>query len=352
MDEQSLACLKHLLSIPGPSGEEMAVARAWRAEASSFADEVSVDVRCNSYAHLRSSGPRVLLAGHIDEIGLMITYIDDDGFLYFDAIGGWDAQVLVGQRVRLLGQQGDVPGVVGRKPIHLLKGDERGEGSKLENLWIDIGARSRAEVQERMRVGAVGVIDVQPCEMLNSRLVSRCLDNRVGAFVVLEVLRRLHADRPAASVTAVATAQEELGAVGAVTAAYAIEPHVALAVDVTFTTDHPETNRRQDGDVALGAGPVLSRGAANSPLVYARLVELAEREQIAYSLQSTPRGTGTDADTIHKARGGVATAMVCVPLRYMHSPCEMIDLRDVEQTIRLITAFVRSLRSENEFLPV
>lgn len=351
MDSQRLAFLTQLLTTPAPSGDEQAAARLWREEVRPFADEVYADVRGNSYALLHGSGPRVLLTGHIDEIGLMVSYIDDEGFLAFDAIGGWDAQVLVGQRVRLLGPQGAVVGLIGRKPVHLQTGDERGQACKLENLWIDIGARNRAEAQELVEVGSVAVIDSQPCDLPNNRIASRSIDNRIGAFIVLEVLRQLARQRPLASVAAVATTQEEIGSGGATVAAFHVDPHVALAIDVTFTTDHPETNKRQDGDVKLGGGPVLSRGAANSPLLYARLVELARSAEMPYSLQITPRYTGTDADALYKVRSGVATGMICVPCRYLHTPNEMIDLADVEHTINLIVAFVHSLRSEKEFVP-
>jgi endoglucanase len=350
-NEHSLSFLKQLLGTPGPSGDETAAARVWRSEARSFADGVSADVHGNSYALLQGEGPRILLTGHIDEIGLMVSYIDDDGFLSFDTIGGWDPQVLVGQRVRLLGRQGELVGVIGKKPIHLLKSEQRAQSSQIEGMWIDIGASSRSEVLEQVQVGAVAVIDAPVYELAQRRIVSRSLDNRIGAFIVLEVLRLLAQDRPPVQVAAVATTHEETGAAGAAVAAFRSDPHVALVVDVTWATDHPQSSKQQDGDVKLGGGPVLSRGAANSPLVYARLLEIAEREGIPYSLQITPRRTGTDADTIYRARAGVATGLISVPTRYMHSPNEMVDLADVEQIVRLIAAFVRSVGSEREFIP-
>ncbi len=351
MDDLNLSFLKTLLNTPGPSGNEVAPARVWRKEARTFADQVYADVRGNSYALLGGSETRVLLAGHIDEIGLMISYIDDSGYLFFAPVGGWDAQVLVGQRVRLLGHHGEVFGVVGKKPVHMMKGDEREQISKIENLWIDIGVKSRDEALEYVRVGSVGVIDAILHELPHGRIVSRSLDNRIGAFTVLEALRRLSSQRPTASVAAVATTQEETSLTGAMTAAFRFDPHVAIVVDVTVTTDHPETDKRQFGDVRLGGGPVLLRGAANSPLVYERLVAIAEREHIPYSLQITPRYTGTDADVIHRTRDGVATGVISIPNRYMHSPNEMIDLADVDHAARLIAAFARSIQTEHEFVP-
>jgi putative aminopeptidase FrvX len=351
MDQQRLEFLKRLLSTPGPSGDEEAAAQVWRAEARGFADAVHADVSGNSFAVLDGPGPRVLLAGHIDEIGVMVTYIDDEGFLAFGGVGGWDAQVLVGQRVRLLGHAGEVIGVIGKKPIHLLKPEERNQASTIERMWVDIGATSRDEALAHVRVGTAGVLDAPLYELPNGRLVSRSLDDRVGAFVVLEALRLLSQERPRARVAAVATTQEEITFAGAMTAAFSFEPEVAIAVDVTFATDHPESDKRQWGDVKLGGGPVLSRGSANSPLVFRRLVEVAEAQQIPYALQMAPRYTGTDADAIHKARGGVATGVVSVATRYLHSPNEMVALADVEQAARLIAAFVRSIGEASEFVP-
>jgi putative aminopeptidase FrvX len=347
----SISFLKRLLSTPGPSGDEAAAGRVWREEADTFADRTWADVRGSSFAVLEGGAPRVLLAGHVDEIGFMVSYIDDDGFLTFQPVGGWDSQVLVGQRVRLLGKQGEVVGVIGKKPIHLMRPDEREKVSKIEDLWIDIGAANRAEAQEQVRVGGVGVIDAPVYEFPNGRVVSRSIDNRIGAYTVLEALRLLAADRPQATVAAVATAQEEIGLFGASVAAFSFDPQVAIAVDVTFATDHPNSNKRQNGEVKLGGGPVLSRGSANSPVVHEMLIATAEREGIPYSVQITPRYTGTDADAIHIARGGVATGVVSIPNRYMHSPNEMIQLSDVENAARLIAAFVRSLTPETDFVP-
>jgi endoglucanase len=351
MNKHSLDFLKQLLSTPGPSGDESAAGRVWREEAATFADSAQTDVRGSTVAVLEGGAPRVLLAGHIDEIGIMVSYIDDDGFLSFQGVGGWDSQVLVGQRIRLLGRQGDVIGVIGKKPIHLMKPDEREKASKLEDLWIDIGARNRAEALEQVRVGCAGVIDAPLYEFPNGRVVSRSMDDRIGAFTVLEALRLLSQDRPTATVAAVATSQEEITFAGAYTTAFSFEPHVAIAVDVTFATDHPSSNKKQHGDVRLGGGPVLSRGSANSPVVYQMLCDTAEREGIPYSVQINPRYTGTDADAIHVSRSGVATGVISIPNRYMHSPNEMIELADVEQSARLIAAFVRSLTAETDFVP-
>ncbi|GIV85702.1 MAG: endoglucanase [Candidatus Roseilinea sp.] len=353
MNERSITFLKRLLSAPGPSGDEVGPARVWREEAMTFADEVRADVRGNSYAVLNGAegAPRVLLAGHIDEIGLMITHVDDEGYLWFAPIGGWDPQVLVGQRVRLLGKQGDVLGVIGKKAIHLMRPDERDKASKIEDLWIDIGAKSRDEALGHVRVGTAGVIDAPVYDFPNGRIVSRSIDNRIGAFTVLEALRLLAQARPLATVAAVATVQEEITFAGAHTSAFSFAPQAAIVVDVTHATDHPDANKRRSGDVKLGGGPVLSRGSAGSPVIFDMLVGLAEREGIPCAVEANPRATGTDADAIHLSRGGVATGIISIPNRYMHSPNEMIALSDVEGAAKLIAAFVRELTPQTDFTP-
>ena len=356
MDDNAFDFLKKLLDAAGPSGFETPAARVWRAEAERFADDVTTDVQGNSSARLGSGGaPRIMLAGHVDEIGLMITHVDDDGFLYVDGIGGWDPQVLVGQRIRFLTRKGDVIGVVGKKPIHLIKAEEKEKAVKLTDLWVDVGAGSREEATERgIRVGDPGVVDTQLVELGNRLIASRAVDNRVGAFVVLEVLRALsQGDRPVAEVTAVATTQEEIGfnGGGARPSAYRIDPQLAIAVDLTFSTDAPGVEKKQVGEHKLGSGPVLSRGSAIHPLMFERLAETAEREGIPYTIQGSPRFTSTDADAIYLQRQGVATAVVSVPNRYMHSPNEVVSLDDIDATIKLIAAFCRGIKADDEFIP-
>ncbi len=355
VETTSFEFLKHLLNTPGPSGFETAAARVWREEAQRFADSVEADVSGNSIAVLKGNGgPRVMLAGHIDEIGVMITHIDDDGFLYFDGIGGWDSQVLVGQRIRILSRSGDVVGVIGKKPIHLMKGDERDKVSKITDLWIDIGAHKREGVKDKgVRVGDPGVVDMPFVDFGNGLIASRSIDNRIGAFVVLEALRLMANQRPAAYVAAVATTQEEIGFYsggGAATSAFRIEPDVALVVDVTFSTDAPGVEKKEVGDHKLGGGPVLSRGSASHPLVFERLAEVADRESIPFTISAAPKWTSTDADGIFLSRAGVATAVLSVPNRYMHSPNEMVDIKDLESTARLIAAFCADLKADEDFV--
>ena len=353
MDARSLDFFKRLLDAPGPSGFERVPARLWREEAATFA-KVEADVAGNCYATVNPGGkPRVMLTGHLDEIGVMVVHVDDDGFLYFAPIGGWDPQVLVGQRVRLEGRAGPVAGVVGKKAIHLIKAEEREKASKISDLWIDIGARTKAEALERIRVGDAGVLASGITELPNRRLVSRSIDNRVGSFVVLEALRRLAAQPPAACAVAVGTTQEEIAYTGggARTSAFGLEPDAAIVVDVTHATDSPGVEKKEVGDFKLGGGPVLSRGSAASPVVFDQLVAAAEAEKIPYGIEAAPRGTSTDADAIYTSRRGIATGVVSVPCRYMHSPNEMVDLDDLDRAAALLAAWTRRLQGGTSFLP-
>lgn len=347
--------LRQLLDTPAPSGFESAAAQIWRDEARTFADSVLGDVSGNSIAIINPTGsPRVMLAGHIDEIGVMITHIDDEGFLYFEGIGGWDPQVLVGQRIRLLTRTGDVVGVVGKKPIHLMKGDEKDKVSKVDDLWIDIGESSRVAATKRgVRVGDPGVIDAGLIELGGDLIASRSIDNRIGAFVVLEAMRLIAKNGAKAMVAAVATTQEEIGYAGggARTSAYSVDPQVAIVVDVTFATDAPGIEKKAVGEHKLGSGPVITRGSATNARLAERLADIAETEKIPYTLTAAPRYTATDADAIYLSRSGVATSVLSVPNRYMHSPNEIVSLADLTSTARLIAAFCQNLADSDNWLP-
>lgn len=347
--------LERLLDAPAPSGFEVRAARLWREEAGRFADAVTADVSGNSVASLGTGRPRVMMAGHVDEIGLQVTHVDDEGFLYVDEIGGWDPEVLVGQRLRILCKSGDLVGVVGKKPIHLIRPEDRSKAVKTRDLWVDIGATDRAHAEELgVRVGDPMVVDAGIVRLAGDRIASRAVDNRIGAYVVLEALRLLSEQPPtSASAFAVATTQEEIGyqGGGARTSAFTLEPDVALVVDVTFSTDVPEVDKKELGEHRVGGGPVLSRGAAAHPLVFERLVSVAESEGIPYSIQASPRATRTDADGIHLTRSGVPTGLVSVPNRYMHSPNEVVSLSDLENTARLFAAFIRDLDEDTDFTP-
>jgi putative aminopeptidase FrvX len=352
---QRVDFLERLLNAAGPSGFEVVPAGVWREEARGFAREVWSDVTGNSIATVNPEGkPRVMLTGHIDEIGLQITHVNEDGFLFFDEIGGWDTQVLVGQRVRVLGREGPVPGVIGKKPIHLLKKKEREKATKTRDLWVDLGVESAEDVASLgIRVGDPMVLDAGVVRLAGDRIASRAVDNRIGAYVVLEALRLLSEDPPGAAAFAVATVQEEIAysGGGARSSAFALEPDVALVVDVTFSTDVPDIEKKELGDHRIGGGPVLTRGSANHPVVFELLMEAAEAEKIPHTYQAAPRSTRTDADGIHLVRVGVPTGLVSVPNRYMHSPNEVVSLGDLERAARLLAAFVRRLEPNADFRP-
>ncbi len=352
---QDIAFLEQLLDAPGPSGFEVRPARVWRKEAETFASDVRVDVHGNSYATVNPGGaPRVMLAGHIDEIGLQVTHIDDDGFLYIDEIGGWDPQVLVGQRVDILGRDGDVPGVIGKKAIHLMSPEDRTKASRTKDLWVDVGVTSNKEAAELgLRVGDPMVLRQKALRLAGDRIASRAIDDRIGAYVVLEAVRLLANDPCQAAATAVATSQEEIGysGGGARSSAYSLEPDVALVVDVTFSTDVPDIEKKELGDHKIGGGPVLSRGSAAHNGVFEMMAEVAEAEGIPYSVQASPKATRTDADGIFLTRGGVPTGLVSVPNRYMHSPNEVVSVQDLRNTSLLLAAFIRRLTPETDFTP-
>ena len=354
---RDISFLERLLDAPGPSGFEVRAARVWREEAETFAPDVRVDVSGNSFATVNPGGnPHVMLAGHIDEIGLQVTHVDEDGFLYVDQIGGWDPQVLVGQRVSVLALDGDVPGVIGKKAIHLMQAEERRKSSRVNQLWVDVGAADRDAVAGLgIRVGDPMVISQGMVRLAGELIASRAIDDRIGAFVVLEAIRILEREstKLLASATAVATVQEEIGyqGGGARPSAYALKPDIALVVDVTFSTDVPDIDKKEVGEHSLGGGPVLSRGSAAHNNVFEMLAEVADHEGIPHTIQASPRATRTDADGIHLTRSGVPTGLISVPNRYMHSPNEVVNLDDLFHTAQLIAAFIRRLNSEVDFTP-
>jgi putative aminopeptidase FrvX len=343
--------LHRLLTAPGPPGHEQAPAAIWREAAEGFADDVTVDRMGNSVARVNGNGEHPLLAvvGHVDEIGLLVSHISDKGFLHVVGSGGWDPQVLVAQRVEVLTANGPVAGVIGRKPIHVLEGEERKKAVELKGLHVDIGAGDGDEAREVVREGDPIVITAEPVELRGDRLISRSLDNRLGIYVALEVARRVkEAGGGGGPVAGVAAVQEEIGAIGAGAAAFGLEPDLAIAVDVTHATDAPGVEVGQLGDHGLGSGPTITRGAIVSRPLNDLLDAAAESAGIETTTEVAGRGTSTDADSIHASRTGVATTVVSIPLRYMHSPVEMVQLSDVEDVIALITAMALRLEADSQ----
>jgi endoglucanase len=341
--------LQRLLTAPGPPGAESEPARVWREAAEQFADEVTTDRLGTTVARVGGRGEQPLMAvvGHIDEIALLVSHVSDKGYLHVVQSGGWDPQVLVGQRVQVLTRDGIVPGLVGRKPPHLTDAEERKQAVKLKSLHVDIGAKDGDEARSMVKTGDQIVIAAEPLDMPNGRIASRALDNRLGVFVAVEVARRVkEAGGGAGPVAGVAAVQEEIGAHGARVMAYGLEPDLAVVVDVTHATDAPGVDPGELGDHGLGSGPVITRGAIVSRAVNDLLDEVAAAEGIDCTTEASGRQTGTDADTVHFSRTGVATAVVSIPLRYMHSPVELVDLADVEATIKLLTALALRLEPD------
>ena len=352
MRKTSLDFLKHILSSPSPSGYEQHVQKIWREYTKKFA-RVHTDSHGNTIGVVNPKGsPRVMFAGHCDEIGFMVIYIDDQGFLYFGSIGGFDETIIAGRRITVHTANGPVPGVVGKAPIHLMKQEDRKKASKIEDLWLDIGAKDKKEAESLVSIGDPVTYTDDFMELKTGLAVARAFDDRIGSFIVAEVLRELARSKTLkASVHSVSTVQEEIGLRGARTSAYGIEPTVGIATDVTFATDQPGVEKKQVGDIKLGKGPVIARGPNINPRVFDLLVKTAKKKKIPYQTEGIPRGTGTDANVIQITKAGVAAGLVSVPVRYMHTPVETLDLRDAENAIKLMASFADALTPDLDFTP-
>jgi putative aminopeptidase FrvX len=340
------AFLAELLHARSPSGYEAEAQAVFDRHVKPAADVYANDALGNRLATLNPEGDPVLMfAGHMDELGLIITYINKDGFIYFDTIGGHDLSVISGRRVIIQTDKGLVKGVTGKRAIHLMDEEDRKKVPKRHEIWIDIGARSKKEALERVNIGDVATYDHE-LELIHGSVgAARAFDNKAGAYVVGEALVRLAREKkkPAAKVVAVATTQEEIGVRGAMTSVYAVNPHIAIAVDVSHATDHPDCDNRKFGETTLGGGPIICRGANVNPKVFDRLVKAAKKLKIPYQIEAEPRPTGTDARAIQVGRAGVATGLVSIPLRYMHTPSEVVDLEDVERCVQLLVEFAKGL---------
>ena len=341
--------LRRLLAEPSPSGFEGPASRIWREEAAGFASVVRHDHAGNSWASNREDGDlHIVIEGHIDEIGFVVTHIDDDGFVWVDRIGGWDDQVVVGQRMVIVGRNGPVHGVIGKKASHLLKAADRAKPSTLDMLWIDIGANDREDAEARIEVGDPAVIDVEPLQVTDDLFVSRSIDNRIGSFIALETLRAV-AEATDHRVTALIASQEEITMAGAVNAAHRLQPDLVIVLDVTHATDYPNAGQKLDNRVPLGGGPVLTRGAAVNQTVYRALGDAGRSANVDYTIQAAGSRTGTDADGFRRSGIDCAIGLVSIPNRYMHSPNEMISLRDVQGSIDLIAEFVRGASIDTDY---
>jgi endoglucanase len=354
MEESRVAFLERLISSPSPSGFEQPAQQVIRAEIQKYVDNVRTDVHGNVIAALNPEGnPRVMLTAHTDELGFLIRHIDDQGFLYFAPIGGFDPSTLPGNRVYVHTPTGPILGVIGRPPVHTLSSEERGKGPKLNDLWIDIGATDQAEAKKLVPLGSVATRAAQLEHMQKDIIVSRALDDKSSVFALVETMSRLHKKRKdlKAGVFFVSAVQEEVGSRGAQTAAFSVDPLIAVAVDVTFTSDHPGTSKKEIGDVRLNGGPVLSIGGNINPRVYQLLIKAADEAGIAWQIDPQAASTSTDIDVIQVVRGGVATALVSIPCRYLHTGSEIASLKDIDEVAELLATFVLALDQATNVIP-
>jgi endoglucanase len=317
-----------------------------------FADSIETDLHGNVIVGLNPKGrPRIMLAGHCDQIGLMVNYIDDNGFIFFLPIGGIDPTVVPGSRVVVHTKHGPIEGVIGRKPIHVLKQEERGAKIELREMWVDIGSKGQKETEQVVGVGDPITFRLELVHLGNGLVTSPAFDNKCGTFVVMEALRLCSARKLKCALFAVSTVQEEIGLRGAKTACYGVDPTVGIAVDVTHATDYPDIDKRVNGNVKLGAGPAISKGANINPRVEALLVKTAKARRIPFQMEAAPSGTGTDANAIQLTRAGVATALVSIPNRYMHTQVEVVSLADLDAAAKLIAETVSAIGPSTTFIP-
>jgi endoglucanase len=352
MERSALEFLKKLIETPSPSGFEQPAQKLVRDRLKDAADELRTDVHGNVIAVKNPDAPlRVMLAGHCDEIGLMITHIDDKGYLFFAAIGGIDPAVLAGQRVEIHDARGRVDGVIGRKAVHLMEAEERGKPSKIKEYWIDIGAKDRKDALSAVAIGDPITLSRRFFELRNQLISGRGFDDRVGAWTVVETMRRIRNLKLHCAVYGVSTVQEEIGLRGARTAAFGVEPHAGIGVDVGFASDYPEVDKKLVGDVSLGKGPILHRGANINPVLATLMEKAAKAARIPFQMQAEPGATGTDANAIQVNRAGAAAALMSIPNRYMHTPVEVCSLKDLDNGVNLLVATLRAIKSSQKFIP-
>ncbi len=353
MDKKSLSFLEKLLNSSGPSGFEYQTAEIFRDYLSDFADRVYADVMGNSIGVLdRGDSLKVMLAGHYDEIGFQVVHFSDEGYLYFRSVGGIDRTTVPGTEVEILTAKGRIAGVIGKKPIHLTKEKERDSAPELKDLWIDIGSEDKKETQKLVSVGDPVAVKSNFKFLGKNKIMSKGMDDKIGAFVVAETLRTLSKMRISCQVFAVGTVQEELGLRGATPSAFGISPDVGFAVDVGFATDVPDLPKKECGDIRLGGGAALSRNADNNPTLLRRLKDIAAKKKIKIQEKVGFRASGgTDTAAIQLSRSGVATALISIPNRYMHTPVELCDIRDVEAAVKLLSETIASFKGGESFIP-
>lgn len=352
MEAAGLEFLQTLLETPSPSGYERPVQDVVRKYAGQFADDVRTDLHGNVIVSINPAGTtRVMFAGHCDQIGLLVTQIDDNGFIYSQPIGGWDPQQLIGQRMVIWTANGPISAVIARKPIHLLTEEERKQVVKQQDLWLDIGAKNKQEAAELVRIGDPVTLRLGFQSMRNGLANAPAMDNKTGLWVVMEGIRRAKLRGVRCALHAVSTVQEEIGLRGAQTSAFGIDPHLGIAVDVTHATDCPTIDKRQQGEIGLGKGPVIFRGPNMNPRVTERLIDTSQSLNQPFQLSAIGRATPNDANVLQITRGGVAVGLVSIPNRYMHSAVEMVSLDDLDRAAELLAAFAAGLQGDEDFRP-
>jgi endoglucanase len=352
MEETELVFLKALLEAPSPSGYERPVQDVVRRYAAGFANEVRTDWHGNVTAVVNPTGsPRIMLAGHCDQIGLLVKHIDDRGFLWIHAIGGWDPQVLIGQSVQVWTKSGPVAGVIARKPIHLQSADDRKSVPEIKNLWVDIAAADGDDARSVVAIGDPITVTLGFRELRHGLACAPGMDNKVGAWTVMTAAERISRESPRAAVFAVSTVQEEIGLRGVQTSAFQIDPQLGIVVDVTHATDCPTIDETQFGRIKVGKGPVLYRGPNVNPVVFDRLVDSAAACEIPIQINGLATAASNDAAQLQLTRGGVAIGLVCIPNRYMHSPVEVVSLSDLDQAADLIARFCLGISAACDFTP-
>ena len=344
--------LKQLVATPSPSGFEQPVQELVREKLRDFVDELKTDVHGNVIAIKNPEGrPRVMIAAHCDEVGFMVKHITDEGYVYFAPVGGVDANLVPGQHVEIHTAKGVVPGVVGKKPIHLMEEEDKKKKQEIHRFWIDVGAGKKKELEGIVNVGDIITFQGKFNVLRNKLVTSRSFDDKAGVFVLTEIVRELAKRKFAAGIFAVSTVQEEVGLRGARTSAYAVKPDIGIAIDVEFSSDYPDIDKKRVGDISLGKGPVLYRGANINPVLGELLIKTAREKRIPHQLSGSPRATGTDANVMQLTRTGVATALVGLPNRYMHTPVEIVSLRDMENAVKLLVSFILKLKKDINLIP-
>ena len=352
MNTQANDFLKSILTTPSVTGFEEPVQQIVREYIAPFADSIRTDVHGNLIAARNPDAPlRIMLAGHCDQIGLMVNYIDKEGYIYVVTVGGWDVQNLVGIRVKIWTTKGPIDGVIGKKPIHLIDDEDRKKVPKIKDLWVDIGAKDKEEAEHVVSVGDPITVELECRELLNNLIAAPATDDKAGVWVIMEALRRIDPAKLKVGVFAVSTVQEEIGVRGAITSAYGIDPHIGIATDVTFATDCPTIEKKENGDVKLGGGPVITRGPNITTKLANALLGIAQQHEIPVQIIAEGKVTGTDARAIQINRSGVATALISIPNRYMHTPVEVISLHDIDYAADLMARYCESVEPNASYIP-